>query len=57
MTDRPDMKTESTEMQGIGRGEANLKERQVRQAQSLRDNLKKRKKQVRSRDDADGQGR
>ena len=55
MNDRPDKKTEPEENSAAGRGVSRLKERQTRQARSLRDNLKKRKQQVRSRDDKDDQ--
>ena len=55
MNDTPDNKTETLDKQALGRGEARQQERQVRQAQSLRDNLKKRKQQVRARDEDDKQ--
>ena len=56
MDETVDKKAKAAEKTGPGRGVVRKNERNARQAQSLRDNLKKRKQQVRSRDDDDGQG-
>ena len=50
-----DNKAETPGETALGRGAARQQERQARQAQSLRDNLKRRKQQVRSRDGDDKQ--
>ena len=53
MTDTSETSAKSGEKPALGRGAALQKQRQARQAESLRDNLKKRKQQVRSRDLSD----
>ncbi len=53
MNDKVTSKAQAGADKAEGRGVILQKERAQRQAQSLRDNLKKRKQQVRSRDDAD----
>mgnify|MGYP007047040112 CR=1 FL=1 len=50
MDDKPDPKHQGAGNTASGRGAALQKQRRTRQAQSLRDNLKKRKQQVRARD-------
>ncbi|HER25949.1 MAG TPA: hypothetical protein ENI69_02445 [Rhodospirillales bacterium] len=45
-------KVQNNSAKTVGRGAVRQSERRTRQAQSLRDNLKKRKQQVRSRDTA-----
>ena len=57
MTNKANTKADKAPDRGAGRGATNEKERQARQARSLRDNLKKRKQQVRSRDAETKSGR
>jgi len=54
MTDTSETNAGDGKKPALGRGAALQKQRQARQAESLRDNLKKRKQQVRSRDLGDG---
>jgi len=54
MNDTSKTNADSGEKPVLGRGAALQKQRQARQAESLRDNLKRRKQQVRSRDSGDG---
>ncbi len=52
MNDKPDTSARNGVNKATGGGPARQQDRRDRQAQSLRDNLKRRKRQARSRDDS-----